>query len=177
MRDEVMAKHLYGDPMKCTGCRICEVVCSFNKEGCIDPSMSRIKVERFENGEDILHTCRQCEHAPCLDACPTGAIYREKGIVKIDEDICQGVLKCEDACPFGIIIRVPGIKRSAGVSHITDNIVQANGKMEFRAVKCDLCGECVKFCPPGALVIADPMDIARKKREALMDRGCTLQCR
>ena len=151
-----MARHLYGDPMKCTGCRICELVCSFNKDKALNPGKARLRIEKLESGEDRVHSCRQCEHAPCIDACPNHAIYREDGVVKIDETKCTGIFRCVDACPFGVIVKVPELKK---------------------AFKCDLCGECVRFCPPEALVIADPMEIARRKREELMERGCNLSCR
>ena len=85
-----MRRYLIGDAMKCTGCRICEVVCSFNKEGVIDPSVARIHVERFESGEDRVHTCRQCTKAACLEACPEEAIYRDdEGVVQVDEAKAQ----------------------------------------------------------------------------------------
>lgn len=145
-----MTKYLYGDPMKCTGCRICEVVCSFNKEEVINPNLARLKVERFENGEDKVHTCRQCQNAPCMEACPENAIYKENGIVKIDESVCQGHFECQEACPFDMIVRIAD-KGTAG--------------------KCDLCGECIRFCPPDALWIEDTEEVAKRKRNSELTEG------
>ena len=33
---------------KCTGCRACELACSFHKEGVFAPSKSRIKIVRID---------------------------------------------------------------------------------------------------------------------------------
>jgi formate dehydrogenase iron-sulfur subunit len=35
--------------------------------------------------------CKHCTHAGCLDACPTGALFRtEFGTVVVQEDVCNG---------------------------------------------------------------------------------------
>jgi formate dehydrogenase iron-sulfur subunit len=48
--------------------------------------------------------CKHCAQAGCLEACPTGAIYRtEYGTVNINQDICNGCRYCVSACPFGVV--------------------------------------------------------------------------
>ena len=50
--------------------------------------------------------CKHCTHAGCLDACPTGALFRsEFGTVVVQDDICNGCGYCVPACPFGVIER------------------------------------------------------------------------
>jgi steroid C-25 hydroxylase beta subunit len=46
--------------------------------------------------------CMNCEHPPCLEACPRNSIYRreEDGIVLIDEERCHGYRFCAEACPY-----------------------------------------------------------------------------
>jgi len=44
-----MRKMLIADPQKCTGCRICEIVCVVNKEGVSNPSRAHIAVVRWED--------------------------------------------------------------------------------------------------------------------------------
>lgn len=128
-------KILLLDVEKCTGCRICELACSFEKEKKFDPAKSRISViSWFKEGLSIPILCQQCDAAPCVDACPTAAIERcaETGIVKIDSERCIGCKLCMAMCPFAAI-----------------------SIDEFgRIVKCDLCGgspRCVELCPTGAL--------------------------
>ena len=48
--------------------------------------------------------CKHCTDAPCLDVCPTGALFRtEFGTVVVQEDICNGCGYCVPACPFGVL--------------------------------------------------------------------------
>ena len=48
--------------------------------------------------------CKHCTHAGCLDACPTGALFRtEFGTVVVQGDICNGCGYCVPSCPYGVI--------------------------------------------------------------------------
>ena len=52
--------------------------------------------------------CKHCEHAGCLEACPTGSIVRtEFGGVFVQPDVCNGCGYCVVGCPFGVIDRRP----------------------------------------------------------------------
>jgi ethylbenzene hydroxylase subunit beta/complex iron-sulfur molybdoenzyme family reductase subunit beta len=46
--------------------------------------------------------CNHCTHPACVEACPSGAMYKraEDGIVLRDEDRCQGSRRCMRACPY-----------------------------------------------------------------------------
>ena len=45
--------------------------------------------------------CQHCEHAPCVDVCPTGASFkRADGIVLVDRHTCIGCRYCVMACPY-----------------------------------------------------------------------------
>ncbi|MCL2826651.1 MAG: 4Fe-4S binding protein, partial [Eggerthellaceae bacterium] len=48
--------------------------------------------------------CQQCENAPCIAVCPTGASYRDpdNGVVLIDKEKCIGCQYCLYACPYGV---------------------------------------------------------------------------
>jgi NAD-dependent dihydropyrimidine dehydrogenase PreA subunit len=48
--------------------------------------------------------CQHCADAPCIKACPEGAIKtRPDGLVWIDPTTCTGCGLCQEACPYGVI--------------------------------------------------------------------------
>lgn len=135
-----MQRSLHIDAKKCTGCRQCEMACSYENEGRFNPSQSRIRVFTFEaEAQFVPYTCTQCAEAWCRQACPVGAIQSnpDTGAKEVHADRCVGCKVCTIACPFGTI-----------------NYNAASGK----AVKCDLCqGDpaCAKACPTGAITYVD----------------------
>ncbi|WP_426417720.1 4Fe-4S dicluster domain-containing protein [Aestuariirhabdus sp. LZHN29] len=135
-----MLKSLSIDPGKCTGCRQCEMACSFEKEGVFNPSRSRIQVFEFHHeGRFVPYTCTQCSEAWCMKACPVDAIRTdlELGAKLVYDDICVGCKVCTIACPFGTI-----------------NYVPETGKV----AKCDLCDgapKCAEACPTDAITFID----------------------
>jgi steroid C-25 hydroxylase beta subunit len=46
--------------------------------------------------------CNHCTDAPCLAACPVGAIFKDEefGLVLRNEDACEGHQQCSAACPY-----------------------------------------------------------------------------
>ena len=63
----------------------------------------------------LSDVCKHCENAGCLEACPTGAIFRtEVGSVYVQDDVCNGCGYCVVGCPFGVIDRRPAPQRGAG---------------------------------------------------------------
>ena len=123
----------------CTGCRLCEVVCSLRQEQECSTAKSRVRIIReHEVGNHLVQLCIQCARAPCIGSCPVGALYRDKktGVVIVDEN-CNGCGECLPACPLGALF----LDSEKGV-----------------VFKCDLCGgdpECVKMCPRQALVLVE----------------------
>ena len=70
-----MQRALVIDPGKCTGCKQCELACSYENEGVFNPAKSRIRVFDFhQNARFVPYTCTQCDEAWCQQACPTDAI-------------------------------------------------------------------------------------------------------
>jgi len=147
-----MAKILVVDPTKCTGCRICELVCSVKNEGVASPARARIGVVKWEQVSfDLPMVCQQCESPLCAAVCPVNALSRDEasGAISVNYDLCVGCRMCLAVCPFGAIR------------------MDVRGK---RIIKCDLCGgepTCVSFCYTQALQYIDPTTLdTRKKREA-----------
>ncbi len=117
-------------PDKCSGCRLCEVVCSLEHEGIIWPEASRIRIYELLPGVNVPHTCVQCPDYPCVNACNFGALSVDEktGAVLVDEEKCTECGACVLACP-GKVPRIPTGKGSV--------------------VICDLCGgnpKCVEVC-------------------------------
>jgi len=140
---------------RCSGCRICEVVCSLFHEGVVDLKRSRIKVIRHLAEPNEILVCKYCGSvttpSPCMTACAHDAIYRQTdGRVQVDNEICTGcpehsIAPCMAACPFNSI-RVDPVKN--------------------KAINCDLCGGdpiCVKYCPSQVLFLYDSKEITCQK--------------
>jgi Fe-S-cluster-containing hydrogenase component 2 len=147
-----MAKTLYIDYQKCTGCRLCELVCAVFHDGISNPTRSRIKVMKWEaEGLYIPMSCQQCQDAPCMNVCPVKAISRDEelGRVFVDYDMCIGCRSCVAVCPFGAM----------------------NFNIKDKQVfKCDLCDgdpQCVRFCEEKAIDYLEMDDVSiYKKRDA-----------
>lgn len=135
----LMRKSIIGYFDVCTGCRICELACSFEKLGVYNPRRSMITVKtRFDGLGTQPVVCIQCEKPMCASSCPTGAIRRDEktGIVGILSERCTGCGWCVRSCPVEGAIKIDAI----------------TGK----AIKCDTCmgrPKCVEYCPTQALVL------------------------
>ena len=118
----------------------------------------------FQSGWLMMSdVCKHCHHAPCMEACPTGALFKtEFDTVVVQQDICNGCGYCVPACPFGVV-----------------EISEADGK----AHKCTLCYDrlkgglepaCAKSCPTESIQfgeLSDLQDRARERVEHLHARG------
>ena len=74
-----MEKHIELNMEKCTGCKLCELVCSAVKAGVFNPKDSRIKVCLIDIPEIpvpvLLDTCDYCFGNPvCVQVCLPQAI-------------------------------------------------------------------------------------------------------
>jgi len=150
-----MAKVLVIDYEKCTGCRICEQVCTAKHEGVVNPARSRIRIIKWEQeGRYVPMVCQQCESAPCQSICPVKAISRDESLnrVMVDYDICIGCRMCVAICPFG------------GMSF--DPLAQ-------KVIKCDFCDgdpQCVRFCEVDAIQYVDASEQSIEKQVAIADK-------
>ncbi len=146
------------DPNKCNGCRTCEGICSFMKEGEFNPLKARGKVIRtIKDGglQKVRVSCLQCETPYCMAVCPVRAINAdEKNVKVVDVDKCIGCRMCETACPVGAIMVDPE-------KHV--------------AFKCDLSHDldepqCVKYCLSKAVQYMPEEKIGRSKAREKSDK-------
>src|SRR3989304_7528682 len=95
---------ILADKSLCSGCRICEMVCSnFNSGGRNAASLARISIEKeYLKGDYQPKVCHQCADPLCLKVCPVTALQvdRQRGTYArvIDERVCIGCQKCVEAC-------------------------------------------------------------------------------
>jgi formate dehydrogenase iron-sulfur subunit len=176
---------MFTDTSLCIGCRACQVACKqWNELGMEQP----VWTGTYQNQEHFTHetfrlvrfieepkpngdlawllmsdVCKHCAQAGCLDACPTGAIYRtEFGTVNINQDVCNGCRYCVSSCPFGVV----SFNEKSGT-----------------AKKCTFCNDrihnglgpaCAKACPTESIQFGFRDDLvtkAQKRVETLKGMG------
>lgn len=116
------------DETRCNGCNICATACRrLNKvpTGMARMDIAHIPLSLKEDNDKyhfFRHSCQQCEDAPCISVCPTGASWRDEsnGIVRVNKEKCIGCSYCISACPYQVRYLNP-------VTHVAD--------------KCDFCLE------------------------------------
>ncbi len=118
------------DVERCTGCRLCQLVCSVANFGENNPKKAGIRVVSRLFTERRYHVivCDQC--GACVEACPVGAIAMTDGVVRIDPDACTNCGACVQACEAGALFEHPDVDHP---------------------IKCVACGECARLCPRGVL--------------------------
>ncbi len=101
-------------------------------------------------------SCKHCNDAGCLNACPTNSIIRtDMGNVFVQQDTCIGCKYCVAACPWGVI----SFNDQTGT-----------------VFKCTLCNDrihnglataCSKACPTGSIQFGDVADLHAKAQARL----------
>ena len=152
------------DLARCVTCQACVAACKTGNELPFGTQYIKIRSETqgtFPNLQtNILHKrCFHCSDAACVNVCPTGALFKEDGMTRLDRSACSGCNYCVEACPYDIPEMVDGL-----------------------SAKCDGCAAavkaggqpwCVKTCPSDALRYDERETIlaeAQSRVEALKER-------
>jgi Fe-S-cluster-containing dehydrogenase component/formate-dependent nitrite reductase membrane component NrfD len=137
------------DQNRCIGCHACTVACK--EEHNVPVGVFRTWVKYIEKGAfpDVsrhfgVMRCNHCEAAPCVEICPTKALFRrDNGIVDFDNSRCIGCKSCMQACPYDALYIDPNTHTAA--------------KCNFCAhrVENNLEPACVIVCPTQAIMTGD----------------------
>jgi len=125
--------------VNCTGCQVCEFVCTHYHSSEYGQEKSRLRIE-FKYKPNEPHTskpiiCPLCEK--CVEACKEGALkIGAEGYLVLEKQRCNACGDCVDACPLHLVF------------------LDDDGKPVF----CDLCEgnpQCILWCKKHAIVLTE----------------------
>ena len=157
------------DLKKCIGCHACTIACKAEHD--IPVGVNRCWVKTVEKGRFpdaqrlfLPVLCNQCEDAPCMEICPTSALFRRRdGIVDLHGDACIGCKACMAACPYDQLFIDPNTRT---------------------AEKCNFCANrienqlqpaCVSVCPTECRIFGDLDDPTTKVAQIVQREAFTVR--
>src|SRR5262252_5074767 len=144
------------DQNRCIGCHACTVACK--EEHNIAIGVNRTWVKYIEKGSYpdtrrhfAVLRCNHCDDAPCIEICPTVALFRRRdGIVDFDNERCIGCKSCMQACPYDALYIDPDHNTAAKCNYCAHRL------------ETNLAPACVIVCPTQAIIAGD-LDQAASK--------------
>lgn len=158
------------DVDKCTDCKLCVIACKDEHVGRSYSPWTKPQPDTGHFWIDILSLergriprvrmthlpllCQHCGNAPCIKACPEGAIKRrDDGLVWIDPAACTGCGLCQEACPYDVIYMNADLgiaQKCTGCAHRVDDGAPPR---------------CAEVCPHDAIVFGDESDSVFSEEE------------
>ena len=137
------------DNRKCIGCHACTTACKQEHEvpvGVFRTWVKQVEKGQFPNTRRVFSVmrCNHCTDAPCVEICPTEALYiRSDGIVDFNKNRCIGCKSCMQACPYDALYIDPETRTAA--------------KCNYCAHRTEIGLEpaCVNVCPEHAIISGD----------------------
>jgi Fe-S-cluster-containing dehydrogenase component/formate-dependent nitrite reductase membrane component NrfD len=137
------------DQHRCIGCHACTVACK--EEHNIPVGVNRTWVKYVEKGiypdtrrHFAVLRCNHCDDAPCIEICPTVALFRRPdGIVDFDNERCIGCKSCMQACPYDALYIDP------------DRNTAAKCNFDASRVEMGYKPACEVVCPTQAILSGD----------------------
>ncbi len=137
------------DNRRCIGCHACSVACKAEHQVAL--GVARTWVKYVEKGvfpetrrSFQVTRCNHCADAPCVEICPTTALFRRKdGIVDFDGRRCVGCKACMQGCPYDALYIDPETETAAKCNYCAHR------------VEVGLEPPCVTVCPTQAIVAGD----------------------
>src|SRR5258705_2466116 len=165
----------FTDTSVCIGCKACEVACKewnllpgdqpefrdgFDNTGNLDAQnwrhvrfIDNVPDETFGVGQGkawlmMSDVCKHCQHASCMEVCPTNAIIRtEFDTVYIQPDVCNGCRDCIAACPYDVI----GFNEKTGLAQ---KCTFCYGRLQNNLIPA-----CAKACPTESIKFGELNDM------------------
>jgi Fe-S-cluster-containing dehydrogenase component/formate-dependent nitrite reductase membrane component NrfD len=153
------------DQNRCIGCHACTVACK--EEHNIAVGVNRTWVKYVEKGRYpdtrrhfAVLRCNHCDDAPCIEICPTVALFRRPdGIVDFDHERCIGCKSCMQACPYDALYIDP------------DRNTAAKCNFDASRVERGYKPACEVVCPTQAILSGDLDDPSSAiSRKIAMDK-------
>lgn len=140
------------DTRRCFGCHACEVSCKSENDVPLGHFIRQTFYKDVGEYPKVARmflpmSCQHCEDAPCIKACPCGALHKEAGgTVAVDYNVCSGHGACVEVCPYGAIYLDPVAKQAVKCHNC------------YHRAEHDMEPACVPTCPSKALYFGDMND-------------------
>ena len=149
------------DTRRCFGCHGCEVACKAENDVPLGHFIRQTFYQDVGEYPKVARmflpmACQHCEDAPCIKACPCGALHKEAGgTVAINYESCCGHATCVEVCPYGAIYIDPVAKQAVKCHNC------------YHRLETEMEPACANTCPADAIYFGDLNDPESKVSKAM----------